>query len=181
MPGIYNFEGKISGMKKIIVLFFCLTSIYSSAQTLFGAGFDISPNAARLSLRNWFNKTSGFELGFGPSAKLEDFVFDDICIQGKYMMGFRYDRYSRTYAGVIARYTFINDPRFHKNLPSGGIFAGNEWYLGPYRNQGIAIEGGVIYGRISRQQYIEGSNVSISDYYKEFPLYLAFSYKFYFR
>ncbi|MBN1820566.1 MAG: hypothetical protein JXR31_05640 [Prolixibacteraceae bacterium] len=168
-------------MKKLIILFFCISSLYASGKIGFGAGFDISPNAARISLRNWISKTSGFELGFGPTAYMEDFIFNDMSIQGKYMYGFRYDGYLRTYAGAIARYTLVKDPRFHKNLPSGGIFAGNEWYLGKYKNQGIAIEGGVMYGRISRTQYIQDPNVEISRYYKEFPLYLTFSYKFYFR
>ena len=168
-------------MKKFIFILLCFASAYASGKVGFGAGFDLSPNAGRVSLRNWFNKTNGFELGFGPTANLEDFIFDDLSIQGKYMVGFRYDRYFRTYAGVLARYTLIKDPKFHKNLPSGGIFAGNEWYLGKYRNQGIAIEAGVMYGRISREQYVQGTNVSIPDYYKEFPVYLSFSYKFYFR
>jgi hypothetical protein len=168
-------------MKKSLIIIFCLVSVYASGKVGFGAGFDLSPNSARISLRNWFNKTNGFEIGFGPTANLEDFIFNDLSIQGKYMVGFRYDRFSRTYVGAIARYTIVKDVKFHKNMPSGGVFAGNEWYLGKFRNQGIAIEGGLMYGRISRMQYVEGSNVSIPDYYKEFPLYISFSYKYYLR
>ena len=168
-------------MKRILILFFCFLSAYASGKVGFGAGFDLSPNALRVGVRNWINKTSGFEFGLGPTAYFEDFVFDDISVQGKFLFGFRYDRYLRTYVGALARYTFVKDPKFHTNMPSAGILAGNEWYLGRYRNQGIALEGGIMYGRISRLQYVEATNVSIPDYYKEFPLYISISYKFYFR
>jgi hypothetical protein len=168
-------------MKKLLIVLFCFISFYSSAKIGVGVGFDVSPNAARLSVRNWINKTNGFEIGFGPTANLEDFIFNDICIQGKYFVGLKYSSTSRTYAGGLARYTVLKDPSFHKNIPSAGAFVGNEWYVGQFRNQGIALEGGLMYGRISRKAYIIGSNVLISKYYKEFPFYLAFSYKFYFR
>lgn len=168
-------------MKKLILIIFCFVSVYASGHVGFGAGFDLNPNAARVSLRDWFNKMNGFEVGFGPTAYFKDFIFDDLSIQGKYMLGIRYNRFFRTYIGAIARYTLVKDPHFHKNLPSGGIFAGNEWYLGTFRNQGIAIEGGVMYGRISRKQPIIGQNVEETLYYNEFPLYISFSYKFYFR
>jgi len=168
-------------MKKVLVALFCLISVYSSGKIGFGGGIDLCPNAARLSIRNWFNKIHGIELGFGPTASLEDFRFNDQSIQGKYFVGLRYNRYFRTYVGALARYTFVNDPFFHKNMPSGGAFAGNEWYLGRYRNQGVAIEGGIMYGRVTEKSYVQGTNVTIDKHYKEFPLYVSFSYKIYLR
>jgi|WetSurMetagenome_2_1015567.scaffolds.fasta_scaffold114740_2 hypothetical protein len=168
-------------MKKSLILLFCLFSLNSSAKIGLGFGFDLSPNAARISLRNWFNKTSGFEIGFGPTANFEDFIFNDFSIQGKYMVGFKYNGYTRTYAGGIARYTVLKDPFFKKNIPSLGLFIGNEWYIGKYRNHGVSMEGGLMYGRISRKAYVIGPNVTIDKYYKEFPFYLCFSYKFYMK
>jgi hypothetical protein len=171
-------------MRKIFLAIFILFSLIANGKgkVLIGSGFDVNPNAGFLCFRNWYNKTGGFEIGFGPSANFEDFVFNDMAVQGKYFYAFKSEyNYYRTYLGLMGKFTFIQDPYFHKNLPAGGIILGNEWFLGRFRNQGIAIEGGLLYGRISRQQYVEGSNVSITRYYKEFPLHLAFSYKFYFR
>lgn len=171
-------------MRKLFFALLMLLSVFSFGKdkAKVGIGPDLSPNAAFLSFRDWINKTNGFEIGFGPSAKLEDFIFNDMSIQGKYLAAFKSNRnYYRTYVGAIARYTVIKDPHFHKNMLSGGILLGNEWYWGKFRNQGFAIEGGALLGRISRKQYVEGTNVSITRYYKEFPLYVAFSYKYYFR
>ncbi|VAW21008.1 hypothetical protein MNBD_BACTEROID01-2307 [hydrothermal vent metagenome] len=159
---------------------FCLLPVSSFAKIGFGAGVDVNPNAARLSIRNWFSKYSGVEFGFGPTAKFEDFRFDDMSIQVKYMKGVRYGRFSRTYLGVIARYTLIKDPFFDKDMPSGGIFGGKEWYLGRYRNQGIALEAGVMYGRVKGNQLKFESGIQVEQFYKEFPVFMGFSYKYYF-
>ncbi len=173
----------VKNIKIVVILAF---GLFFSPEMLqanegFGVGADINPNAVRLSIRNWFSKMNGFELGFGPSAKFEDFIFDDLSIQGKYLKGLKYDRFKRSYIGIVARYTMVKDPFFDRNLPSGGAFGGVEWYMGRYRNQGVAIEGGVMYGRVVQKGYVIGPNVQIDKEYKEFPLFLTFSYKYYFR
>jgi hypothetical protein len=166
----------------VVVLMLLVFGVSGKGKVKVGMGMDISPNAGFLSFRDWYSKTGGFEIGFGPSANFKDFLFNDLAVQCKYFYAFKSEfNYYRTYLGLMGKYTIITDPYFHKNLPAGGVILGNEWYLGKFRNQGISVEGGLLYGRISRQQYIVGSNVSITKYYKEFPLYLSFSYKFYFR
>lgn len=147
----------------------------------FGAGFDFNPNAVRISARHWFSKMNGVEIGFGPTAKMEDFKFDDMSIQGKVMFGLSYDRFRRSYIGIVARYTLVKDLLFDKDLPAAGAFGGNEWYLGKFRNHGVAIEGGFIYGKVKKQGFLADDLLVIEREYKEFPLYLTFSYKFYFK
>ena len=117
-------NNKLSIMKSKLLLFgaFMLFAFSLSAKIGIGAGGDVSPNAARLSVRTWFSKYAGAELGFGPTADFEDLKFDDMCIQGKYFHTLRYDRKARTYLGIIGRYTIIKDPFFDRNMPSVWCF-----------------------------------------------------------
>ncbi len=166
----------------LIVGLLTLCSIPSFAKIGIGAGADVNPNAARLSVRGWFSKYAGLEIGFGPTASFDDFKFDDMSIQGKYFYALRYDRFSRTYLGAIARYTLVKDPFFDKDLPSAGVFGGKEWYLGRYRNQGVAVEAGLLYGKAKDSDldwnWETGEQYNLTK--KEFPAFISLSYKYYF-
>ena len=166
---------------RYLLLAIILFSSYSlSAKIGIGAGGDVSPNAARLSVRGWFSKYNGAELGFGPTAKFEDFKFDDMSMQAKFFHAIRYDRYARTYLGMLGRFTIIKDPFFDKNLPSVGVFGGKEWYLGRYRNQGVAVEAGLIYGKVKGQSLVFENGIQSEQSYTDFPAYISLSYKYYF-
>jgi len=167
----------------LLIITICLDST-TFAQKMGGFGGELTVTGVKINYRSWISRTTGFEIFGGITSELEDFIPNDSEAGIKYLHTFNYNRFDRTYFGVMGKWKWveINKTNMSTNLPIPGILIGKEWFSKKRKLKGFAIEVGYQYGSKEYKVYSPEKHNLIGDYtYNELPLILNLRYSFYNR
>lgn len=170
-------------MKRVFsfIILGAFLSINSFGQKMIGFGAEVSPVGAKINVRSWFSKETGFEIFGGMSAQLDDFNPNDPEAGFKFLRSVQYSRTQRTYFGLMGKMKWVDvfEPNRSTNLPIGGILVGREWYDKRIKRKAFAVELGYQYGSKEYNIYSPLEHLYIGrEKFDEFPLILNFRYSF---